>query len=77
MYSFLYLSKVIDVIKEASRPLTILFRNREMFFQKLNSTSSTDIGAGNSGADHLIVETAISPAPGDLLRVERLEVGHP
>lgn len=48
-----------------------------MFFQKLNSTSSTDIGAGNSGADHLIVETAISPAPGDLLRVERLEVSHP
>ena len=43
-----------------------------MFFQKLNSTS-TDISSGTS---NLVVETAISSAPGDLLKVERLEVNH-
>ena len=55
--------------------MTLLFRNREMFFQKLNSTS-TDVSMISSGTGNLIIETAISSAPGDLLRVERLEVTH-
>lgn len=61
--------QVIEAIKAAPRPLSLVFRSREMFFQKLNS-SSPDSGS----ATNLVVETAISPS--QTLRVERLEVRH-
>jgi hypothetical protein len=54
---------VIETIKIAARPLSLVFRDRERFFQMLNSTISRQEG---------VIQTAISPS--ETLRVERLEV---
>lgn len=60
--------QVIEAIKLAPRPLNLVFRSREMFFQKLNSTSTSS----SDGSASWVVETAISPS--EVLKVERVEV---
>jgi hypothetical protein len=55
--------------------LTLVLRDPELFFQKLNSTNTDAFNGYSNGDSDGVVETRVS-ADGQILKVQRIEVSY-